>query len=317
MRVEYINPFVESAFNVLKEVLNSEIKRGELYLKSTSQPVLGVATIIGLAGDVEGRVLLDMSMDTALNIASEMNMEKLETFDELGKATITELANMITGQAITKLHELGFKFDLTPPSMLTGNDMVISDSGVEALIVPIELTLRKTGNKCCNKRKELEEYVMRAKMDYPNINTKNPDGKRPDGSSYKVLIVDDSMFVAKQISQILSSEGFDIVGTAKDGIEGLEKYKELHPNVDLVTMDITMPNMDGVTCLQKIIEFDPDAKIVMISALGKQDLVKQSLLSGAKNYIVKPLDRAKVLERNIFCSERINKKSVYIRNINL
>ena len=143
MRVEYINPFVESAFNVLKEVLNSEIKRGELYLKSTSQPVLGVATIIGLAGDVEGRVLLDMSMDTALNIASEMNMEKLEKFDELGKATITELANMITGQAITKLHELGFKFDLTPPSMLTGNDMVISDSGVEALIVPIELSYGK------------------------------------------------------------------------------------------------------------------------------------------------------------------------------
>ena len=138
---------------------------------------------------------------------------------------------------------------------------------------------------------------MRAKMDYPNINTKNPDGKRADGSSYKVLIVDDSMFVAKQISQILSSEGYEIVGTAKDGIEGLEKYKELHPNVDLVTMDITMPNMDGVTCLQKIIEFDPEAKIVMISALGKQDLVKQSLLSGAKNYIVKPLDRAKVLER--------------------
>ena len=143
MRVEYINPFVESAFNVLKEVLNSEIKRGELYLKSTSQPVLGVATIIGLAGDVEGRVLLDMSMETAINIASEMNMEKLEKFDELGKATITELANMITGQAITKLHELGFKFDLTPPSMLTGNDMVISDSGVEALIVPIELTYGK------------------------------------------------------------------------------------------------------------------------------------------------------------------------------
>ena len=138
---------------------------------------------------------------------------------------------------------------------------------------------------------------MRAKMDYPNINTKNPDGKKADGSSYKVLIVDDSMFVAKQISQILSSEGYEIVGTAKDGIEGHEKYKELHPNVDLVTMDITMPNMDGVTCLQKIIEFDPEAKIVMISALGKQDLVKQSLLSGAKNYIVKPLDRAKVLER--------------------
>ena len=106
MRVEYINPFVEAAFDILKEVLNAEIKRGELYLKSTSKPVLGVATIIGLAGDVEGRILLDMSPETALKIASAMNMEELKVLDELGKATITELANMITGQAVTKLHDL-------------------------------------------------------------------------------------------------------------------------------------------------------------------------------------------------------------------
>ena len=138
---------------------------------------------------------------------------------------------------------------------------------------------------------------MKTKQDFPSINERRPDGMRPDGESYRVLIVDDSMFVAKQISQILTSEGFDIVGTAKDGEEGLEKYKEAYPNVDLVTMDITMPKMDGVTALEKIIEFDKDAKVIMISALGKQDLVKKSLLIGAKNYIVKPLDRAKVLER--------------------
>jgi len=68
-----------------------------------------------------------------------MNMEEFTVLDELGRATITELANMITGQAVTKLHDLGFRFDLTPPSIVTGKDMVISDSGVEALIVPIEL----------------------------------------------------------------------------------------------------------------------------------------------------------------------------------
>jgi chemotaxis protein CheX len=139
MRVEYINPFVEAAFNVLQEVLNGEVHRGELYLKSTSQSVLGVAAIVGLAGDVEGRVLFDMTKETALAVASEMNGEKLENMDELGKATIAELANMITGQAITKLHDLGFKFDLTPPAIITGTNMEVSDSGVEALIVPVEL----------------------------------------------------------------------------------------------------------------------------------------------------------------------------------
>ncbi|HOV62278.1 MAG TPA: response regulator [Spirochaetia bacterium] len=138
---------------------------------------------------------------------------------------------------------------------------------------------------------------MKTKMDFPNINERRPEGLDENGRPYRVLIVDDSMFVTKQISQILSSEGFEIVGTAGDGEEGVEKYKELYPNVDLVTMDITMPKMDGVTALEKIIEFDKNARIVMISALGKQDLVKKSLLLGAKNYIVKPLDRPKVLER--------------------
>ena len=139
MRVEYINPFVESAYSVLKEVLQSEIKRGELYLKATSQPVLGVAAIIGLTGDVEGRVLLDMGVGTAHAIASAMNGEELESFDELAKATIAELANMITGQAVTKLHDIGFNFDLSPPSLITGDNMVVTDAGVEALIVPLEL----------------------------------------------------------------------------------------------------------------------------------------------------------------------------------
>ncbi|MDC7232418.1 MAG: response regulator [Spirochaetales bacterium] len=138
---------------------------------------------------------------------------------------------------------------------------------------------------------------MKTTSDFPSINERVPEGQGNDGKALKVLIVDDSMFVTKQISQILTSEGFEIVGTAADGAEGVEKYKELYPEVDLVTMDITMPRMDGVTALEKIIEFDKDASVIMVSALGKQDLVKKSLMVGAKNYIVKPLDRKKVLER--------------------
>jgi len=139
MRVEYINPFVESAYNVLSEVIGPDIKRGDLYLKSTTQPVMGVAAIVGLAGDVEGRVLFDMSIKTAISVASKMNGEQLGSLDELGKATITELANMITAQAVTKLHELGFQFDLTPPAIITGENMEVSNTDVEALIVPMEL----------------------------------------------------------------------------------------------------------------------------------------------------------------------------------
>jgi chemotaxis protein CheX len=141
MRVEYINPFVEATFSILKEVLNTDVKRGELYLKESSMSIMGVAALVGLAGDVEGRVLFDMTKDTALKVAGAMNGgETFISLDDMAKATITELANMITAQAVTKLHELGFKFDLTPPALFSGENMEISNTlKVEALIVPMEL----------------------------------------------------------------------------------------------------------------------------------------------------------------------------------
>ena len=138
---------------------------------------------------------------------------------------------------------------------------------------------------------------MKTKQDFPTINERPQEGLKADGSKIRVLVVDDSMFVAKQLGQILSSEGYEIIATAADGKEGVDKYKGLCPNVDLVTMDITMPRMDGITALEQIMTFDKNARVVMVSALGKEELVKKSLLLGAKNYIIKPLDRKKVLER--------------------
>jgi chemotaxis protein CheX len=150
MRVEYINPFVEAAFNILKEVTNADIKRGDLYLKPSSMSIQGVAALVGLAGDVEGRVLFDMDKDSALMIVSCMNGEPFTAMDEMAKATIQELANMITAQAVTKLHDLGFKFDLTPPALFTGDNMEVSSNmgkEVEALIVPMNIALDKKKGK--------------------------------------------------------------------------------------------------------------------------------------------------------------------------
>jgi two-component system chemotaxis response regulator CheY len=147
-------------------------------------------------------------------------------------------------------------------------------------------------------------YRMIAKNDMPNINEKTAEGIKPEGVPYRILVVDDSMFIAKQLGQILTSEGFEVADTAADGVQGVEKYKALHPNIDLVTMDITMPVMDGVTALEKILEFDKQANVIMVSALGKEDVVKKCLLTGAKSYIVKPLDRKKVLERVVTVLKR-------------
>ena len=108
-----------------------------------------------------------------------------------------------------------------------------------------------------------------------------------------------------RIKKILSDAGYNIVAEAKDGMEAIELYEQYKP--DFVTMDITMPKLDGITALEKIIEFDKTAKVVMVSALGKQELVKKSLLLGAKSYIIKPLDRKKVLERIVMVIQRFPK----------
>ena len=136
---------------------------------------------------------------------------------------------------------------------------------------------------------------MQLKAGLPSDGGAPPAGLKDDMTPFRVLVVDDSMFISKQLGQILTSEGFEVAGTAPDGAQALEKYKELKP--DLVTLDITMPVMDGVTALEKLLEIDKEAKIIMVSALGKEDVVKKCLLMGAKSFIIKPLDRQKVLER--------------------
>jgi two-component system, chemotaxis family, chemotaxis protein CheY len=109
-----------------------------------------------------------------------------------------------------------------------------------------------------------------------------------------VLIVDDALFMRMMIKDILSKDGFEIVGEAENGVEAVKKYAELHP--DLVTMDIVMPEMDGIEAVRNIIKIDPAAKVLMCSAMGQQPLVVEALEAGAKDFIIKPFQPAKVVE---------------------
>ena len=120
-------------------------------------------------------------------------------------------------------------------------------------------------------------------------------GLKADGTAYKVLLVDDSAFIIKQLTRILESEGFEIISSAVHGRDAIEKYMAYHPDVDLVTMDVTMPGMDGVTALEEIIKYDNKAVVVMLTALGNKALIKHALLSGAEAFLVKPLKKEKVL----------------------
>ena len=109
-----------------------------------------------------------------------------------------------------------------------------------------------------------------------------------------ILIVDDAAFMRKVIKDILEKGGYEVVGEAKDGFEAISLFKELKP--ELVLLDITMPEMDGITALKKIMEVDRAAKVIMCSALGQSSMVIESIQVGAKDYIVKPFESDRVLD---------------------
>lgn len=110
----------------------------------------------------------------------------------------------------------------------------------------------------------------------------------------RILIVDDAAFMRMMIKDILSKNGYQIVGEAENGRVAVEKYQELRP--DLTTMDITMPEVDGISAVKEIRKIDPKANIIMCSAMGQQAMVIDAIQAGAKDFIVKPFQPDRVLE---------------------
>ena len=109
-----------------------------------------------------------------------------------------------------------------------------------------------------------------------------------------VLICDDAIFMRTMVGDILQQAGFDVVGEAESGLQAIEKYRALKP--DLVTMDIVMPDMGGIDAVREITKLDPAARVLMCSAMGQQALVVEALQAGAKDFVVKPFQPSRVLE---------------------
>ena len=110
----------------------------------------------------------------------------------------------------------------------------------------------------------------------------------------RILVADDASFMRQMIREIVEAEGHEVCGEASDGIEAVEQFKELHP--DVITMDIVMPRRSGIDAVRGIVELDPTARIVMCSALGQETLVAEAMEAGAKDFIVKPFKPTSVLE---------------------
>ncbi len=112
--------------------------------------------------------------------------------------------------------------------------------------------------------------------------------------SKEILITDDANFMRTMLARIVKEHGYKVAGMAENGEDAIEQYKELEP--DLVSMDITMPGMGGIEATKGIIEYDPDAKIVVCSAMGQKPMVLEAIEAGAKDFIVKPIKPEKVKE---------------------
>lgn len=110
----------------------------------------------------------------------------------------------------------------------------------------------------------------------------------------KVLIVDDAAFMRMMLKDILTKNGYEVIGEAPNGAKAVEMYKVDKP--DVVTMDITMPEMDGIEALKAIKAVDPGATVIMCSAMGQQAMVMEAIKSGAKDFIVKPFQPERVIE---------------------
>ena len=123
------------------------------------------------------------------------------------------------------------------------------------------------------------------------------DGLRSDGSKGHVLVADDAPFMTKQIAKMLTDDGYIVVDRVHNGEDALRVYKEKYPDIDLVSLDVTMPKMDGITTLEQILAFDKNAHVVIVTAYGSVNLVKRAILIGAKNFAIKPLKEEDVLPK--------------------
>ena len=110
----------------------------------------------------------------------------------------------------------------------------------------------------------------------------------------KIMVVDDAAFMRMMLKDILTKGGHEVIGEAENGLKAVDRYKELSP--ELVLMDITMPEMDGIGAVRQIRAIDPNAKIIMCSAMGQQAMVLESIQAGARDFIVKPFQADRIIE---------------------
>ncbi len=138
---------------------------------------------------------------------------------------------------------------------------------------------------------------MRRKSDFPNLNLKQPDGLKPGGRPYKAMVVDDKEFHRKQIVQILESESYEVIATASNGQEALQKFDKVGKDLDFVTTSLDMPVMDGYALMYELNQRDKKPVVIFVSEETTKGVMQDLLSMGIADYILKPINRRVFLER--------------------
>jgi chemotaxis protein CheX len=156
MRLDYIEPIIESAITVLAKFTGGAVERGDIKLHGNSSASKEVAAIIGMTGDVEGRIIIEMDNETAIAMAGMMNHDIFTELNHLALDSLMELANIVVARAVSSLNDRGFLFRLTPPLIFTGANLsFFSSLSLETLIIPLRT---KAGN--CNLNVSLRMNVL-------------------------------------------------------------------------------------------------------------------------------------------------------------
>ena len=145
---------------------------------------------------------------------------------------------------------------------------------------------------------------MKSRLDFPNVNPKTALGLKPNGKPYKAMVVEDKEFHRKQIVQILESEKFEVIATAADGEQALKRYDNYANELDLITTNLNMPRLDGYALLFNLTDRNAKVKIVFISDETSKGVVQDLIKMGAADFILKPIQRVRILDRIRMVMER-------------
>ena len=208
--------------------------------------------------------------------------DKLDNTEDIADA-VGEFANINNGLLASELSEKGVDIDMEPP-------FIYMDQTAEgsAYIVNVYIEGKKVSIYIA-----VDTPVSLGKFKYISKSKKSESTVNAEGSKGTVVIVDDSRMIRKMLRQILEENGYAVIAEAENGLEAVTAYREFRP--DIITLDITMPQMDGVEALKEIMKFDPDAYAIMITAAGQQQKVITALKAGAAKFVMKPFMKDEVL----------------------